>query len=198
MFVLYACLNVCAYVFSCKFTCVFGVRGGPAVSVLDCHSRGSGFKSQGSRNVDQDFCSRTQFSCDEYTDRIHCQWEHATARERTDHPPSYVEVKKMKLLTLHTHGCGCPKASLRKCSSSSSSSLFFFFFFLLLLLLIFFFLLLLPLFLPTCVCMAVCMFVCVHVCTYIVYICMHLYIYVDMYACTSYIIYLRVYRCEYN
>jgi len=34
---------------------------------------------------------------------IHCQWEDDTARERTGHPPSYTEAKKMKSLTLHTH-----------------------------------------------------------------------------------------------
>ena len=26
---------------------------------------------------------------------VHCQWEDETARERTDHPPSCVETKKM-------------------------------------------------------------------------------------------------------
>jgi len=26
-------------------------------------------------------------------------------RERTGHPPSYAEAKKMKLLTLHIYGC---------------------------------------------------------------------------------------------
>src|SRR6218665_2283284 len=45
-----------------------------------------------------------------------CQWEDETVRERTGHSPSYAEAKKMKLLTLHTHGC--PRASLRDCSSS--------------------------------------------------------------------------------
>ena len=41
----------------------------------------------------------------------HCQWEDETVRERTGHPPSYAVAKKMKLLTLHTHGC--PRSSLR-------------------------------------------------------------------------------------
>src|SRR6218665_915042 len=50
----------------------------------------------------------------------HCQWEDETVRERTGHPPSYAEAKKVKSLTLHTHGC--PRASLRDRSSS-----FFFF-----------------------------------------------------------------------
>src|SRR6218665_2480318 len=35
----------------------------------------------------------------------HCQWEDETVRERTGQPPSYAEAKKMKSLTLHTHGC---------------------------------------------------------------------------------------------
>ena len=48
---------------------------------------------------------------------IHCQWEDETVRERNGHPPSYDEAKKMKSLTLHTHGC--LKASFRDCSSSS-------------------------------------------------------------------------------
>jgi len=30
----------------------------------------------------------------------HCQWEDETVRERTDHPPSYTEAKKMKSLTV--------------------------------------------------------------------------------------------------
>jgi len=41
----------------------------------------------------------------------HCQWEDETVRESTGHPPSYAEAKKMKSLTLHTHGC--PRDSLR-------------------------------------------------------------------------------------
>jgi len=36
---------------------------------------------------------------------VHCQWEDETVRGRTGHPPSYAEAKKMKSLTLHTHGC---------------------------------------------------------------------------------------------
>ena len=43
------------------------------------------------------------------------QWEDETVRERTGHPPSDVVAKKMKSLTLHTHGC--LKASLRHWSS---------------------------------------------------------------------------------
>jgi len=46
-----------------------------------------------------------------------CQWEDETVRERTGHPPSYVEAKKIKSLTLHTHGC--LRASLMGCSSFS-------------------------------------------------------------------------------
>src|SRR6218665_1082677 len=52
---------------------------------------------------------------------VHCQWEDETVRERTGHPPSYAEAKKMKLLTLHTHGC--PRANLRDCSLVASCSI---------------------------------------------------------------------------
>src|SRR6218665_455919 len=48
---------------------------------------------------------------------VYCQWEDKMVRERTGHPPSYAEVKKMKSLTLHTHDC--PIANLRDCPSSS-------------------------------------------------------------------------------
>src|SRR6218665_55624 len=49
------------------------------------------------------------------TPTVHCQLEYETVRERTGYPPSYAEAKNMKSLTLHTHGC--PRASLRDCSS---------------------------------------------------------------------------------
>jgi len=55
------------------------------------------------------------------TRTAHCQWEDRTVRERTGHPSSYAEAKKMKLLILQTHGC--PRASLRDWSYSSSSSI---------------------------------------------------------------------------
>src|SRR6218665_2824430 len=51
---------------------------------------------------------------------MYMKWEDETARERTGHSPSYAEARKMKSLTLHTHGC--PEASLRDRSPSSSSS----------------------------------------------------------------------------
>src|SRR6218665_3716164 len=44
--------------------------------------------------------------------------ENETVRERTGHPLSCAEAKKMKSLTFHIHGC--PRVSLRDCSSSSS------------------------------------------------------------------------------
>jgi len=52
---------------------------------------------------------------------VHCQWEDETVRERTGHMPSYAKAKKMKLLTLHTHGCtkGWLKGLLLLSSSSS-------------------------------------------------------------------------------
>ena len=34
----------------------------------------------------------------------HCRWDEETLKERIGHQPSYVEAKKMKSLTLHTHG----------------------------------------------------------------------------------------------
>src|SRR6218665_991019 len=40
----------------------------------------------------------------------HCQLEDETVMEKTGHPSSYAEAKKIKLLTLHTHGS--PRASL--------------------------------------------------------------------------------------
>jgi len=43
----------------------------------------------------------------------HCQWEDETVRERTGHPPSYAEAKKMKSLTHHIHGCPMARATLR-------------------------------------------------------------------------------------
>src|SRR6218665_834917 len=50
----------------------------------------------------------------------HCQWKDETVRERTGHPLSYAKAKKIKLITLHTHGSH--RASLRDSSSSSSLS----------------------------------------------------------------------------
>jgi len=47
---------------------------------------------------------------------VHYQWEDEMVRERTCHPPIYAEAKKMKSLTLHTHGC--LRASLRDSPSS--------------------------------------------------------------------------------
>jgi len=32
------------------------------------------------------------------------KWEDEKVRERTIHPPSYAKAKKVKSLTLHTHG----------------------------------------------------------------------------------------------
>ena len=88
------------------------LRGGTVVSVLD-HSR---LAVQIPARADIWFeisapAPPNQLSYDEYTDRTHCQWEDEMVRERTGHLPSYAEAKKMKLLTLHTHGC--PRASLR-------------------------------------------------------------------------------------
>ena len=42
---------------------------------------------------------------------VHCRWEDEMVRERTGHPPSCTEAKKMKSLTPHAHGCS--RANLR-------------------------------------------------------------------------------------
>src|SRR5688572_16269459 len=54
----------------------------------------------------------SQLSCNEYTDRT-LSVEDEMANERTDLLLSYAEAKKMKSLTLHTHGC--LRAGLRDC-----------------------------------------------------------------------------------
>jgi len=46
---------------------------------------------------------------------IHCRWEDEVERERTDHPPSYAEVKKTKSLKLYES----LRASVKDCSPSS-------------------------------------------------------------------------------
>ena len=60
-------------------------------------------------------CTPSELSYDEYTPHLPhnistmsvIQWEDETVRERTGQPPSYrpTVAKKMKSLTLHTHGC---------------------------------------------------------------------------------------------
>ena len=70
----------------------------------------------------------------------HRQRGDETARERTGHPPSYAEAKKMKSLSLHTHGYFM--ASLRDCFSI--------------------------LLYEVCVYVRVCMCVCVCACLYVV------------------------------
>jgi len=47
---------------------------------------------------------------------VHCQWETEPVRERTGHPPSCAEAKKMKSLTHHT--LGCPRVFLLDCYCS--------------------------------------------------------------------------------
>jgi len=80
-------------------------------SVLDYQSRGRRLISPPRyRDLCQDFCAMMS------TPTVNCRWEDETVIERTDHPPSYAEAKKMKSLALHTHGC---LKSLVDCSSSS-------------------------------------------------------------------------------
>src|SRR6218665_715908 len=95
-----------------------GLRGG--LQCLACwtanrEDRGSN-PGQG-RNLVRDFCSTCAPKVNSAmmsTLTSPCQWEDKTVRERTGHPPSCTEAKKMKSLTLHTHGC--PKASLCVCT----------------------------------------------------------------------------------
>src|SRR6218665_1237389 len=88
--------------------------------MLDCQSKDSRFKSRPGQKFRSRFllCLRpypTQLS----TQTVHCQWEDEMVRERTGHPTSYAEAKKIKLLTLHTQSCH--RAILMDCSSSSYS-----------------------------------------------------------------------------
>src|SRR6218665_1841485 len=64
------------------------------------------------RNLVQDFRYPVANSAMTGTLTALCQWEDQTARERTGHPTLYAEVKKMKSLTLCTHGYS--RASLIK------------------------------------------------------------------------------------
>jgi len=93
------------------------------VVMLDCQSKGSGFKSQ----PRQKFGSRFPLHLHPLANSammstliIHCQWEDEMMRERTGHPPSYAKANKMKSLALHAHDC--LRAGLRDCSSSSFSA----------------------------------------------------------------------------
>src|SRR6218665_3236402 len=105
-------------ILSLPCTVPWGVHGSLVVGVLDCQSRGSGFKSR----PGQIFGSRFLFhlhplanSAIMSTLTVHCQWEEEMVRERTGHLPSCAKAKKVKLLTRHTNGS--PRASLRDCSS---------------------------------------------------------------------------------
>src|SRR6218665_36552 len=84
-----------------------GVHGSLVVSVLDCQSKGPGFKSRPGQKSGLRFllhlCPLANSAMNS-TLTAHCQWEVETVRERTGHQPSYAEAKKMKSLTLHTHG----------------------------------------------------------------------------------------------
>src|SRR6218665_116115 len=94
--------------------------GCAGVSMLDCQSRGLGFKSRPKEKFDSRFLLHLHLLANSAimgTLTIHCQWEDETARKRTGHPPSYAEAKTIKSLTLHTHGCSW--AGLRDCSSSA-------------------------------------------------------------------------------
>src|SRR6218665_2700844 len=96
-----------------------GVDGGLVNSVLDCQSRSSGLKSRPGQKFGSRFLLHLHplaYSAMMSTLTIHCQWEDEMVRETTGHPLSHAKAKKLKSLILHTHGC--PRASLRDCSSS--------------------------------------------------------------------------------
>src|SRR6218665_1060073 len=93
--------------------------------MLDCQSRGSGFKSQPLQKFGLKFLlhlcwavRRLVNSAIMSTLTIHRQWEDEMVRERTGHMPSYAKAKQMKSITLHSHGYS--RANLRDCSFSSS------------------------------------------------------------------------------
>ena len=92
------------------------------VSVLDCQSRGWGVlipaKSYIWFEISALLAPLTN-SVIMSTLTIHCQWEEETFRDRTGRQPSHAKAKKVKSLTLHTFGC--PRDSLRDCSSLFSS-----------------------------------------------------------------------------
>src|SRR6218665_333199 len=119
--------QICVFVNFVRFPLILGVFvsifiqwvcGGLVVSVLDCQSRGSGFKSRPVQKFGSRFllhlCPLAN-SAMMNTWTTHCHWEDEMVKETTGHPPSYAEAKKIKSLTLHTHGF--PKASLRDCSA---------------------------------------------------------------------------------
>ena len=96
----------------------FRLYGCLVVSVLDCQSWGSGFKSRPEQKFSSRFLlhlSTIANSAMMSTLIAHCQWDDETVGERTGNPSSYAKAKKMKSLTLHT--CGCPMASLMSWSS---------------------------------------------------------------------------------
>ena len=85
----------------------FGVRGG-LVSVLDCQSRRSGFKSRRGQKFDSRFLLHQRPLANSATMNtfvVHCQWEGETVGKRTGHPHSNALAKKMKSPTIiHTRG----------------------------------------------------------------------------------------------
>src|SRR5688572_18414807 len=79
-----------------------------SVSELDYNSRGRGFKSRQGRKYLLRFMINLRSlsnSAIMSTLTVHCRWEDETTRERTGHPSSYAKAKKLKSVTLYTHGC---------------------------------------------------------------------------------------------
>ena len=91
------------------------VRGGLMVSMLDCKSKVLGFKSRPGQKFGSRFLlHQCPLANSARMSTVCCRREDETAMQRTGHPPSYAEAKKIKSLTLQTHSC--PRASLRDCS----------------------------------------------------------------------------------
>ena len=81
----------------CLGTAYPGVRGRLVGSVLECQSRGSGFKSRPGQKTGSRVLLHLRplaNSAMMSTLTIHCQWEDETVRERTSHPPSCADAKK--------------------------------------------------------------------------------------------------------
>src|SRR6218665_3317371 len=74
------------------------------VSMLYCQPTYEGSRPQ-DRNLVQAFCSTCSSTSSKLGyNKSFCQWEDEMAREMSDHPLAYAKAKKMKSLTLHTHG----------------------------------------------------------------------------------------------
>ena len=101
-----------------------GVRGGLVVSVQDDQIVRFGIPIPVRTEIWFDISAlpadSIQLNYDEYTDRSVIGKMRRWERERTGHPSSYAEAKKMRSITLFTHGCNVYRVNLLDCSASSS------------------------------------------------------------------------------